>query len=188
MILDEEDLERLTYKSSKAIMELQKRGLHEKRLVICKERYDGWKTPSDEREYSYKPAGMWYSAGTSWLEWAGIEMPDMIHDNIDVVEVDTAKMRVITTLPELDAFNQEYTDRARRLEGLSGFLDWPKVKAKYGGVEIAPYQWDRRLDTGFMWYYTWDVASGVIWDKSVLLSRKPALRWDDEKDSWLVAV
>lgn len=29
--------------------------------------------------------------------------------------------------------------------------------------EIAPYQWERRLAREFMWYYGWDLASGVIW-------------------------
>lgn len=49
-------------------------------------------------------------------------------------------------------------------------IDWLRVKTQYGGIEIAPYQWKRRLSS--FWYYGWDCASGAIWDRDVLISRQ----------------
>ena len=44
----------------------------------------------------------------------------------------------------------------------SGVINWPKVAEKYQGVVIAPYCWEARIELD--WYYSWDVASGCIWD------------------------
>ena len=43
-------------------------------------------------------------------------------------------------------------------------IDWKKVKSKYQGIIIAPYQWSCRLNLDSNWYYGWDCASGCIWD------------------------
>ncbi len=43
-------------------------------------------------------------------------------------------------------------------------LEWDKVKDKYQGIIIAPYQWECRLALETCWYYGWDCASGCIWD------------------------
>lgn len=43
-------------------------------------------------------------------------------------------------------------------------LDWLKVKQKYQGIIIAPYQWKCRMAQETKWYYGWDCASGCIWD------------------------
>lgn len=32
----------------------------------------------------------------------------------------------------------------------------------------APYQWRRRNERGFSWYYGWDCASGCIWRASAI--------------------
>lgn len=43
-------------------------------------------------------------------------------------------------------------------------IQWEKVKKEYDGIVIAPYQWECRLRNKFMWYYSWDCASGCIWN------------------------
>ena len=41
-------------------------------------------------------------------------------------------------------------------------IAWEKVAAKYDGLIITPYIWQRRMELN--WYYTWDCASGCIWN------------------------
>lgn len=47
-------------------------------------------------------------------------------------------------------------------------FDWIDVASRYSGIEIAPYQWKRRIHPSTFWYYTWDCASGCIWDLSAI--------------------
>lgn len=43
-------------------------------------------------------------------------------------------------------------------------VDWPALAERYDGIVIAPYQWQARLDDDCFWYYSWDCASGCIWN------------------------
>jgi len=49
-------------------------------------------------------------------------------------------------------------------------VDWPRVAGKWPGIIIAPFQWSMWQDVTQSWYYTWDVASGCIWDASIIES------------------
>jgi len=44
-------------------------------------------------------------------------------------------------------------------------IDWASVAAKYDGIIIAPYHWTLRHDRRVAWYYSWDCASGCIWNR-----------------------
>lgn len=44
--------------------------------------------------------------------------------------------------------------------------DWREVARRYDGIVIAPYSWHHRL--ALEWYYTWDCASGCIWNLSAI--------------------
>lgn len=50
------------------------------------------------------------------------------------------------------------------LHDMTMHIDWKKVAEKYQGIIIAPYDWHLRLDSRTEWYYSWDCASGCIWD------------------------
>ena len=65
---------------------------------------------------------------------------------------------IIDSLQKLDEFHVRFP-KARPIRS----IDWVKVRKLYDGVEIAPYQYKRRLHPNFSWYYGWDCASGVIW-------------------------
>lgn len=43
-------------------------------------------------------------------------------------------------------------------------IDWQAVATRWQGVIITPYLWSMRLNSDVSWYYTWDCASGCIWD------------------------
>jgi hypothetical protein len=47
-------------------------------------------------------------------------------------------------------------------------IEWRKVAERFDGIIIAPYIWQRRLDLESSWYYSWDCASGCIWNASAV--------------------
>jgi len=48
------------------------------------------------------------------------------------------------------------------------FIDWKKVAKEYNGIEIWPYQWKCGHDPKCFWYYSWDCASGCIWNARII--------------------
>lgn len=117
-----------------------------------------------------KPAGLWYGIGSEWLDWCKSEMPGWVHPYNYVLELDIAKMLIITNLEEFDRFYEEYNFCPCDESSGIRYIDWKRVVLKYGGIEISPYLWERRLDINSMWYYGWDCASGCVWYKDIILS------------------
>jgi hypothetical protein len=81
-----------------------------------------------------------------------------------VVELaSSAKVLLIAGVATFDAFDRQYGASIRDVT----YIDWPRVGADWQGIIIAPYLWERRFQS---WYYSWDCASGVIWDASAIAS------------------
>lgn len=128
--------------------------------------------PRDQsQEPGMKPKGFWYEVDGDWRRWDTDDHTGFTDNGfLHAVELGNEKLLRITSVSELDDFDATY-HVTRRVDGRSfglGFYDscdgirWAEVAATYDGIEIAPYQWGRRLD-GHLWYYGWDCASGVIW-------------------------
>ncbi|MBF6358134.1 hypothetical protein IU449_26925 [Nocardia higoensis] len=126
-----------------------------------------------------KPVGFWVSVEgeQDWPAWCTSE--DYGFDSLAVAHevriTDTANIRYITSVSEMDAFGAEFVtptdfdvrrDRDRRFWGIG----WQQVAARYDGIMIAPYQWERRYGAECEWYYTWDCASGCIWNLDAIES------------------
>ncbi len=125
---------------------------------------------------AYKPYGFWVSVDgeDDWESWCVAEGFRVAHLAIRhrVTLAADAKVLHIGSLPEIDAFADEYGVERQgfHLRGLPREIDWPSVAAKYDGIIIAPYQFARRLADGFSWYYGWDCASGCIWNPHAIAS------------------
>lgn len=125
-----------------------------------------------------KPLGFWVSAGAAWAEWCAIEsFGDIGRSVVTRVHLaPSANILRIETVGELDNFHAEYA--RDRYEGRFAYPsycpDWKLVGERYDGIIIAPYQWERRLDTTVSnWYYGWDVASGCLWRSRAIASLEP---------------
>ena|SRR3990167_3659618 len=124
-------------------------------------KYNGREGRSD------KPAGLWISVegASDWPEWCEEEkfhLESLKHIS-EITLAPEANVLVINSAEMLDEFNTKY-GLEDRFEIRS--ISWDSVKAGHDGIIIAPYQYARRLD--LMWYYTWDCASGVIWNLSAV--------------------
>ena len=118
-----------------------------------------------EQEPSFKPRGLWYGIGTSWIEWVRSEMPEWEGDYIFNLDIDPTKILQIKSSEELLKFSKEY---ANNMNGSQLGIDWSEVAKQYSGIEISPYQYSMRFDSRTRWYYGWDIPSGCIWNSDAI--------------------
>ena len=78
-------------------------------------------------------------------------------------------------------YAMKYNPRDARMSAYMALnaVDWGRVMKDYQGIIIAPYQWSLRLGQDMLWYYSWDCASGCIWDLDVIegISDPVAINW-----------
>ena len=124
---------------------------------------------STRRKYTqdpgcFKPVGLWVSVegDMDWPTWCRAEgfYPERLAYASEIV-VSHSSILHIDTLSALDGFTRVFG-----VGGQSDKIDWPAVCRLWGGIVIAPYQWCRRME--YLWYYSWDCASGCIWDRSII--------------------
>jgi len=115
----------------------------------------------------FKPAGLWYGFGNSWMDWIDEEMPEWRRKNFFTLKVKENDLCIIKNDDDLQKFEEEYA-----IDPFS--IDWLKVMKDYSGIEIKtlflhskkfPGQYDS-------WLRSWDVASGCIWDKGAIRAVK----------------
>ncbi len=120
------------------------------------------------QDIRFKPKGLWYGIGTSWVDWLegqGYSLSDRDWGGKYIYKLKLGSgMLFIRNAHQLDDFTDDF--EADTKYGGDQFIDWREVAKKYKGIEIAPYQPSRR--TKYLWYYGWDVASGCIWNASAV--------------------
>jgi len=109
-----------------------------------------------------KPNGLWYGIGSSWVDWTSYEMPGWKGDHLYSVEIDYSNVLVLDTVEKMQKFEHQYAKEDQY--GLTS-IDWSAVSTKYDGIEIPIYQGSMRYRS---WYYSWDVASGCIWNPKAI--------------------
>lgn len=119
-----------------------------------------------------KPGGLWLSDENDygWSQWCQSEGfgGDRLALQTKII-VDPEDLCVLGSVGELREFNQEF--KRPLLPGVLGgmqVIDWKRVKGRWKGIVITPYQWSVRLCEDFFWYYSWDCASGCVWDLSAI--------------------
>jgi len=133
----------------------------------------------------FKPIGLWitpYGQEDNWFEWSmgeefRISELNYVHD---VELAACTNILRIASVEGLDAFSQEYaidpfgSNSIESKYHSSMYCDWPRLAKTYDGIMISPYQWSRRHMTHngskTDWYYSWDCASGCIWNARAIES------------------
>lgn len=118
---------------------------------------------SVEQDSRFKPRGLWVSVDgeDDWPWWCAAEEYS-IGPNRFRVEVADDRLLVLATVDQIREFDREFCLGRRD-------VDWAAVAERWPGIIIAPYQWSLRLSE-VRWYYSWDCASGCIWDATVITS------------------
>lgn len=125
-----------------------------------------------DQTFFKKPLGLWYDIDCSWSDWCRHNDYGE-YDNHFLLNVEMTDILVIDTAEKLVQFHDKFSFVPEGFEKVSG--DWRQIKwdflAKhYAGIEIAPYRGEQRGLRGYFWYQIWDIASGCIWDLSVIKS------------------
>jgi len=121
----------------------------------------------------FKPNGFWFSieGENDWKSWCEIEKFQL--QNLAFVHELTFKRNAnilwLKGPSQIDLFHAQYTARPYDRDFAPNYIDWKRVAEKHQGIVIAPYCWARRLDgPAHDWYYSWDCASGCLWDASAI--------------------
>ncbi len=124
-----------------------------------------------------KPNGLWVSVEgeydwPAWCRSEGFRTEKLVSATHVVLHRD-ARILHIDTAAGLALFSREYrrmppNESDLPLNLLKVGVDWSRIARTYQGIIIAPYQWAMRLDSDAEWYYSWDCASGCLWDASAV--------------------
>src|SRR5579872_5717959 len=116
-----------------------------------------------------KPSGFWVSdddCEENWKSWCEseefqVENLKYAHD----VKLNTeANILYLRNANDIDKFSNLYSKKLCFGSPDLKKIDWAKVAQDFEGIIITPYIWERRFQTDAVWYYTWDCASGCIWN------------------------
>lgn len=121
----------------------------------------------------FKPFGLWYGFGKSWINWVRAEMPEWEEEFFqNTFELDLNIEKILTINKDnILSFTEEYRDKDEIRKAIFGLcVDWGRVAEDYHGIESPKYLSDYRLDNRTHWYYSWDCASGCVWNKKAVKS------------------
>ena len=115
-----------------------------------------------------KPKGLWYGFGTSWIDFIRSEMPDRETQHVFKIEIETNSEDIIHVDTEKIFlwFSKRYKDPEK--DGSDSQINWPEISKKYKGIEFPEYFDKFSRDYDHFWYIPWDIASGCIWDTSII--------------------
>ena len=111
-----------------------------------------------------KPNGFWYGFGNEWIDWTETAGPERKGKYIYEVYINDSKILQINDDQQFIEFTKEYKSRKQIIPEIIFSIDWPRIEFKYDGIEINPYIDHARNDIKAFWYYSWDIASGCIWN------------------------
>lgn len=184
--------------ASERFMEKMKRWSEQRRLHITN-------TPLILGEFPKNPhlpsigkpgCGLWYGINESWIEWCHSEMSHWLQPYIYEILVDESKILTIKDVDEFEAFEDKFAHvpgfdpdfchpdvLKNNLRNFYSRIHWGKVADLYGGIEISPYRYEKRLTS--MWYYGMDVACGCIWSKDAIKGIELFASYDPIRDEFI---
>jgi len=136
-----------------------------------------------------KPVGFWisvedYEDDQTWKTWCEAEEfgLERLAYRYLVTLSNEAKILHLKTSKDILDFGLEYQGNEQgsftnfmKEHGRDPYpyvyeIRWEEVIKKWDGIIIAPYDWSLRLNSETMWYYSWDCASGCIWNIEAIKS------------------
>ena len=121
--------------------------------------------PQDDH---FKPRELWLSVDEcddGWKKWCENEnfRTAALAHQTDFKLAPDGNVLHISTAADLRALTRDYVLRDAP-QWSAHSIDWSSIKEDYDSIVIASYQWECRNDRDTFWYYSWDCASGCIWN------------------------
>lgn len=112
-----------------------------------------------------KPRGLWLSVDSFKDGWADYlssahRFPDLLAYRATVVPAPNSRLLWLKNPQEIADFNTGFGER----DGIGSLVRWDRVAEHFQGIIIAPHCWTSRIAVETEWYYSWDCASGCVWD------------------------
>jgi hypothetical protein len=131
-----------------------------------------------------KPNGVWFSVvseedgSDGWRDYCKAN-GKMLEPYRTELVLDQDAILWVRTKAEIDKLTDDYGYSppipAEFLKSKSDYtrsaICWKRLATKYGGIVIAPYCAERRQKK--LWYYTWDCASGCVWNSNAVRELRP---------------
>ncbi len=134
------------------------------------------RSAKQKTELYMKPNGLWFSVedGNGWQGWCqdnSWNLDCFKFHHLLKLKKDADICRIQNT-NQFDFFANSYKEYPPWDIGhmIAMFINWARVAEKYQGIIIAPYLYDRRLESNSSWYYGWDCSSGCVWDTDAVES------------------
>jgi hypothetical protein len=113
------------------------------------------------------PRGIWYGLGRSWIDWVEKNMPEKQAEMIYEILFFENKILILNNEKDVMKFGQIYGDRFSEDEPVHS-IRWNEVQEKYSGIQISNVDTTSDTANQNLWYASWDVASGCIWDPEII--------------------
>jgi hypothetical protein len=137
---------------------------------------------------------MWYGIRAEWMKFLVLELSRFSSEGgmedhfVWEVELDnTDKILVIETAEDVKKFTDAYYVGKQY-----NHIDWPRVQKMYHGIEVRNFgeikgSVGHRLFDLPMWFCTWDLDSGCIWNpaaikytRNIKTLKNASIEWDPE--------
>jgi hypothetical protein len=150
-----------------------------------------WARSTPQDSGGLKPKGLWYGCGPGWLRFAEVELDrdPAVGSQIWSISIDMSKMYPIDDRKRFDHFWNMYHNSPESMPEIIRSIDWKRVSRFHAGVEACPYPViDLDSSDGFdhLWYYSFDVPSGCVWDSSAISSKRLVAERKD--DGWEIYI
>jgi hypothetical protein len=125
------------------------------------------------RHQSDKPTGLWVSVPgpADWPAYCKGENLQCLGEHRHVVTLaDDASLLRLATLDAVLDLHRDFPGPDVFGDGFAFSIDWTRIVERWDGILITPYQRGARLDPRSAWYYSWDCASGCIWNRRAIAS------------------
>lgn len=166
-----------------------------------------FKQPRSQPTNNHKPDGLWFGLGSAWIEFI---MKENFYFKLHTyrylyeIDVDLDKVMYIDTYQKWKEFSKQFRTKASQPNffNIQSYVNWEKAikESNLSGI-IIPTSFKQLYHTsdlrkrftpedyfmGADWYWTWDIASGVIWDAKGLkdlrlVYKRESGKWVSHKD------
>jgi hypothetical protein len=135
-------------------------------IMSADERITPYSVQQKPKKYSFKPEGLWYGIGSSWLDWVDANMPSWRQKYIHELHLNMSKILQVNKDMSFREFEDKYGVGFYKTGNrqVVSDIDWVAVqKDGWYGVEImSPW------GVFGSWLNPWDASSGCVWDKRAI--------------------
>lgn len=131
--------------------------------------------PVEQKGSDLKPRGLWLSVDGEydWPTWCRENDFERSFEHRAVITLKRdAEVLFLQSGGEVLEFTERYEYNPlpgrEHLLDMGMFIDWVRVAEEWQGLMIPTYLWSMRMHHRASWYYSWDCASGCIWNPEAI--------------------